>query len=127
MGRVLGSTSAHQAMNDRMRLMIGEQGEQPMHQLMGARFAGCSTSGAIGGNGSMMGPGMMGGNNGNGGWGAMMGSSDWSWMMGSAWRNMPARIGIAASSNCSGRARAQTATAAGARSRSSSSRSPRPR
>lgn len=89
MGRFLGSTVAHQAMNDRMRLMLGAQAEGRMHQLMGARFAGCATStGAANGYGSMMGQGMMGGNYGNGDWGAMMRSGDWNWMMGGNWRNM---------------------------------------
>lgn len=80
MGRALGSTSVHQAMNDRMRLMLGDQGEQRMHELMGRRFAGC----LAGGSGAPMGPGMMG----RGDWNTMMGSGDWNWMMGSAWRSM---------------------------------------
>jgi hypothetical protein len=58
-GRALGSTSTHQAMNDRMRLMLGDQGEQRMHERMGRRFAGCGTRGNGGGYGSMMGGGMM--------------------------------------------------------------------
>ena len=44
MFRALGSTSLHQAMNDRMIAMLGEQGESRMHQLLGARYAGCRTS-----------------------------------------------------------------------------------
>ena len=84
MGRALGSTSAHRAMNDRMRLMLGPWGEQRMHELMGRRLAGCSTGAAAAGTGTGMGPGMMG----NGGWGAMMRSRDWSWMNGGAWRSM---------------------------------------
>ena len=31
-------------MNARMITMLGEQGESRMHQLLGARYAGCSTS-----------------------------------------------------------------------------------
>jgi hypothetical protein len=88
MGRALGSTSVHQAMNDRMRLMLGERGEQRMHELMGQRFAGCLSGSAASGVGTAMGPGMMGGAYGNGSWGAMMRSGDWSWMMGGAWRSM---------------------------------------
>lgn len=89
MRRFLGSTAAHQAMNDRMRAMMGDQGEQRMHQLLGRRYAGCSgTAGASPGGG--MGPGMMGGYNGNGdgGWGPMMRSGDMNWMMGGNWRAM---------------------------------------
>ena len=95
MFRALGSTSLHQAMNDRMIAMLGEQGESRMHQLLGARYAGCSTSsGATGGYGTMMGGGpggggMMGGYyNANGGFGAMMSSGSWSWMTGGAWQHM---------------------------------------
>lgn len=87
MGHMLGSTSAHQAMNDRMRLMMGDQGEERMHQLIGKRFAGCA-NGSANNSGTAMGPGMMNGYGGNGGWGPMMNSSDYSWMMGGTWRNM---------------------------------------
>ena len=94
MYRALGSTSLHQAMNDRMTVMLGELGESRMHRLLGQRYTGCSTntgSGATAGygwmdRGMMGGSGMMGGYDGSGGWGAMMGSSDWSWMMGGAGR-----------------------------------------
>ena len=40
-----GSTKVHQAMNDRMVQMMGEPAETRMHQLLGARYAGCSTRG----------------------------------------------------------------------------------
>jgi hypothetical protein len=84
MFRALGSTRLHQAMNDRMTAMLGEQGERRMHQLLGARYAGCSPSTtAAGGYG-----GMMGGYSNHGGFGAMMSSGNWSWMMGGAWQNM---------------------------------------
>ncbi|HET6865093.1 MAG TPA: hypothetical protein VFH80_04185 [Solirubrobacteraceae bacterium] len=89
MFRALGSTSLHQAMNDRMTAMMGEQGESRMHQLLGLRYAGCSNSSASAGSGGMMGQGMMGGGHyGTGGWGAMMSSGDWSWMASGGWRNM---------------------------------------
>jgi hypothetical protein len=90
MFRALGSTSPHQAMNDRMRPMLGEQGESRMHQFLGARYAGCSTSNrGIGGYGGMMGAGgMMGGYLNHGGIGAMMSSGNGSWMMGAAWQHM---------------------------------------
>lgn len=41
MGRMLGSTQAHEAMNERMRQMMGERAEKRMHELMGRRYAGC--------------------------------------------------------------------------------------
>jgi hypothetical protein len=87
-GRALGSTSVYRAMNDRMRLMLGERGEQRMHELMGQRFAGCLNGSAAAGAGTGMGPGMMGGSYGDGRWSAMMRSRDWGWMMGGAWRSM---------------------------------------
>lgn len=88
MGRALGSTTAHAAMNERMRLMIGDQAEGRMHQLMGARFAGCTTAAAGNGYGTTMGPGTMGDTGRHRGWGAMMRSRDWSWMMDTNWRTM---------------------------------------
>jgi hypothetical protein len=90
MFRALGSTSLHQAMNDRMTAVLGEQGESRMHQLLGARYAGCSTSTtAAGGYGGMMGGGgMMRGYSNHGAFGAMMSSGNWSWMMGGAWQKM---------------------------------------
>jgi hypothetical protein len=93
MFQALGSTTLHQAMNDRMRAMLGEQGESRMHQLLGARYAGCSTraggiAGSAGSAGMMGGSGMMGGYAANGGISAMMSSGDWSWMMGGAWQHM---------------------------------------
>jgi hypothetical protein len=86
MGRALGSLSAHQAMNDRMKAMMGDAAESRMHQLLGQRYTGCiqnngSTAGGMMGNG-----GMMGGSWGD--WNSMMGSGDYSWMMGNGWRNM---------------------------------------
>jgi hypothetical protein len=84
MGRALGSVSAHQAMSDRMSLMLGDKGEQRMHELMGQRYAGCGGAAA----GTMMGGGMMGGSYGSGNFDQMMGSRDWSWMMGGNWRHM---------------------------------------
>lgn len=87
MGRAVGSTSAHQALNRRMTLTMGAAAESRMHQLMGARAAGCTTAGAAGGAGMMMGgSGMMG--TGAGGWSAMMGSRGYSWMRGGAWQHM---------------------------------------
>jgi hypothetical protein len=48
MGRALGSVSAHQVMNGRMRLMLGQGGEQRMHELTGRRFTGCANGSAAG-------------------------------------------------------------------------------
>jgi hypothetical protein len=41
MGRALGSTARHEAMNETMTRMMGEAGETRMHVLMGRRYAGC--------------------------------------------------------------------------------------
>ena len=87
MGKLLGSTSVHQSMNDRMRLVLGQTGETRIHQLMGQRYAGCSRETSAQG-GMMGGTGMMGSYNGNGGLGATMSSSDWNWMTDGSWRNM---------------------------------------
>lgn len=90
MGRMVGSTEAHEAMNERMREVMGERAEQRMHELMGRRYAGCATG--SGGAGTQMGPGMMGSDRGSGmmgdHWGSMMDSEDWGWMAGGAWRTM---------------------------------------
>ena len=80
MERMLGSAAAHEAMNGRMRAMMGTRGETLAHVYMGQRFAGCATGRAPAAFGAMMGmmggygsSGMMGGGyRGNGG---MMGSS----------------------------------------------------
>lgn len=89
MWRAVGSTRAHEALNQRMTLMMGAQAESRMHQLMGARAVGCSSAGAAGGAGSMMGgTGMMGSGTGSGGWGPMMRSSGYAWMSGGAWQHM---------------------------------------
>ena len=86
----LGSTEVHQAMNDRMVQMMGEQAETRMHQLLGARYAGCSIArlGIVGASSMMGGGGMMGGYGSSGGLGAMMSSRDWSWMTGGTWQHM---------------------------------------
>lgn len=86
MGRALGSISAHQAMNDRMKAMMGDGAESRMHQLLGQRYTGCSQNSSTSGGGMMGNGGMMGGSWDD--WDSMMGSGDYSWMMGSGWRNM---------------------------------------
>ena len=118
MGRMIGSISAHEAMNARMTAALGSQAESRMHQVLGARFVRCSPAGAAnsaGAAGSMMnGQGMMGSGSssgsqgwGDGQWQSMMGSAswesmmastqwrsmmgargDWSWMTGSRWQHM---------------------------------------
>ncbi|HEX6618654.1 MAG TPA: hypothetical protein VF024_03290 [Solirubrobacteraceae bacterium] len=113
MGRMIGSSSAHEAMNARMIAVIGAPAESRMHQVLGARFAGCTTNTRNGAYHPMMGgQGMMGSGPrdwaqgdwstmmGAGDWGSimrsrawtqMMGSSrDWSWMTASNWKHMSA-------------------------------------
>jgi hypothetical protein len=84
MERMVGSRSAHEAMNARMDTMIGSANTDRMHEALGRRYGGCATTG-IGSAYGMMGGGMMGGS--AGGWGAMMGS-DYSWMRNGAWQHM---------------------------------------
>ena len=85
MGQVLGSTQAHDAMNNLMASMMGSSGEEQMHQFMGRRAGGCGGGTAPVGFAAMMGrmglmgayqggAGMMGGQSANaGGYGGMMG------------------------------------------------------
>lgn len=85
MDRMLGSRATHTAMNARMEAMLGTAGADRMHELMGRRYAGCTTSGA----GVMMGPGMMGGRPpSSSGWGAMMSSRGYTWMRDGTWQHM---------------------------------------
>lgn len=65
MGRMLGSTAAHEAMNRQMTRMVGSAGEVQAHTFMGQRFTGCASGAAPAAFGSMMG--MMGGYAGAGG------------------------------------------------------------
>ena len=85
MDRMVGSRSAHEAMNARMDAMMGSANTDRMHQALGRRFAGCggNTGGMMGGGGMMMGGGY-----GDGDWGAMMGSGNWSWMRDGSWQHM---------------------------------------
>lgn len=69
MGQSIGDTSRHIAMNEMMKSMMGERGEEQMHTLMGKRMSNCdqnaSTSQDMMNDGMMqmmMGGGMMGGN-----------------------------------------------------------------
>jgi hypothetical protein len=82
MGRMLGSSSTHAAINARMAAMIGDTSAEGMHELMGRRYAGCPTGGAGAAGG------MMGGAAVSGGWAAMMRSRDFAWMRDGAWRHM---------------------------------------
>jgi len=66
MGQSIGDTSRHIAMNEMMKKMMGEQGEEQMHTAMGKRLSGCDTSAKGGGFGMM---GNFYGNMMNGGWG----------------------------------------------------------
>jgi len=87
MGRMLGSASMHDAMDEQMRNTTGESGETQAHVFMGQRFSGCASGEAPAAFGSMMG--MMGnysgtngggmgnrGDNSNGFGPGMMGGSD---------------------------------------------------
>jgi uncharacterized membrane protein len=55
MGRMLGSTARHDAMNQRIRTTTSASGEVQAHVFMGQRFAGCATGAAPAAFGSMMG------------------------------------------------------------------------
>lgn len=86
MGRMFGSPTQHEAMNQMMSRMMGARGEEGVHEAMGRRFSGCGGGqlpagfgrmmGAVNAMG-MMGGGMMGGANQSersyGGYGSMMG------------------------------------------------------
>ncbi len=47
MGQSIGDTSRHIAMNEMMKSMMGEQGEEQMHTAWGKRGSGCDTSAAF--------------------------------------------------------------------------------
>ena len=47
MGQSIGNTSRHIAMNEMMKSMMGEQGEEQMHIAWGKRGSGCDTSAAF--------------------------------------------------------------------------------
>jgi Short C-terminal domain len=79
MGRMLGSSAAHDAMNRQITLMMGATGETQAHTFMGQRFAGCATGQAppaFGAMMGMMGAGMMGSAYGGTGSPTMMGSGN---------------------------------------------------
>lgn len=68
MGQSIGNTQRHIVMNDMMKRMMGEKGEEQAHEAMGKRYSGCDTTAAFptqdNGFLPMMGMlGMMGGNN----------------------------------------------------------------
>ncbi|HSP64974.1 MAG TPA: hypothetical protein VLO10_02175 [Candidatus Deferrimicrobium sp.] len=86
MDHVVGSRATHEAMNARMDAMMGATNTDRMHQALGRRYAGCTTTAS--GSGTMGSGAMMGGGSaGAGGWGAMMGSG-YAWMRGGTWRHM---------------------------------------
>jgi hypothetical protein len=63
LGRMLGSSGAHGAMNRQITVMMGSGGETRAHVFMGQRCAGCATGRApvaFGAMMGMMGAGMMG-------------------------------------------------------------------
>jgi hypothetical protein len=62
MGRMVGSSRAHEAIDRRIAAMMGERRLDRMHEVMGIRFSGCGSPRFPRGLGGMMGPtGMMGG------------------------------------------------------------------
>ena len=68
MGQSIGNIQRHISMNEMMKRMMGEKGEEQAHQAMGKRYSGCDNSAAFptqdNGFLPMMGMlGMMGGNN----------------------------------------------------------------
>lgn len=80
MGRMLGSSAAHEQMNRQITASMGARGEVQAHTYMGQRFAGCATGRAptaFGAMMGMMGAGMMGAGGGaaRGGGGMMGGGS----------------------------------------------------
>jgi uncharacterized membrane protein len=88
MGRMLGSSAAHAAMNRQITLMMGSGGETQAHVFMGQRFAGCTTGRApvaFGAMMGMMGAGMM---------GSVYGGSASSTMMGSGYRDTRGMMGF---------------------------------
>ncbi len=70
MGQAIGNTSQHISMNNMMKGMMGEQGEEQMHIAWGKRGSGCNTN-------AQFAPTMMGG-----GGNPMMGYGGWNNMMG---------------------------------------------
>lgn len=83
MGTMLGA--AHAGMNQMMTVMMGEEGEEQMHVVMGKRLSGCDTAAAFPASGggfmpmmNAMGPyGMMGFGSGMMGYGYGVGWSGW--------------------------------------------------
>ena len=79
MGQSIGNTQRHALMNQMMASMMGEQGEEQMHIVMGKRLSGCDPNAQVPQNGWGFMPMMwMTGGGGNpmmgyGGWGNMMG------------------------------------------------------
>lgn len=65
MGRMFGSSAQHEAMNQMMNQMMGNEGEEATHEAMGRRFSGCGGGRLPQDFGQMMGAvnamGMMGG------------------------------------------------------------------
>lgn len=75
MGRMAGSTAAHEQMDELMTTMMGARSLERMHVFMGRRFSGCGGGTVPGGLGGMMGMmGMMGGGFGSGAQGLGLGS-----------------------------------------------------
>ena len=80
MGRMVGSTARHEAMNRQITATSGASGEVQAHVFMGQRFAGCASRAAPAAFGSMMG--MMGNYSGANGGMTGTGRDDANGMMG---------------------------------------------
>ncbi|MBI2051581.1 hypothetical protein HYT33_02345 [Candidatus Roizmanbacteria bacterium] len=81
MGQMMGDS--HESMNMMMERMMGEDGEEQMHVVMGKRLSGCDTSAQFPQNGAGFMPMMF----------AMGGRGGGSPMMGTGWANMMAGWG----------------------------------
>lgn len=103
MERMVGSPDSHEIMDKQMAQMMGEEGLEQMHTVMGKRMSGCQTDAVVtgagmmgmmgsafapwsfggtkGGGWNMMGPGMMGWGNSPAGWGVMGSGTLWIWSL----------------------------------------------
>lgn len=98
MGRMFGSSAAHDAMNRQMVSTMGNSGESQAHVFMGKRFAGCATGQAPAAFGAMMG--MMGAGMMGSAYGGPAGANPG--MMGSGSRGAGGMMGLGYNSRASG-------------------------
>lgn len=85
MNRMVGSPARHEDLDARMTAVMGPRAEERMHELTGARWAGCAAADGA----DVAGPGMMGaGTAGATPWASMMDSATWGWMREGRWERM---------------------------------------